>query len=85
MTYYYYVSESISQGKGFITHEDNELAHITGYPGSVFVTENTTWATRIGATEVTKEEAQVLVDAAVSSSLTTTNLTLPVLTTITLP
>jgi len=55
--------------KGFITHEDNEAAHVAGYPGDVWVTENTTWATRVGATEKTKSEAQALVDAAISGSL----------------
>lgn len=55
--------------KGFITHEDNESAHIAGYPGDIWVTENTTWATRVGAVEKTKEEAQALVDAAISGSV----------------
>jgi len=55
--------------KGFITHEDNETAHVAGYPGDVWVTENTTWATRVGATEKTKTEAQALVDAAISGSV----------------
>lgn len=55
--------------KGFITHADNEAAHVAGYPGDVWVTENTTWATRVGATEKTKSEAQALVDAAISGSV----------------
>jgi hypothetical protein len=57
----YYVAENT--GKGFITHEDNELAHVAGFPANVWVTENTAWAIRVGAVEKTKEEAQVLVDA----------------------
>lgn len=56
-------------GKGFITHADNESAHIAGYPGDVWVTENSTWATRVGATSKTKVEAQALVDAAISGSV----------------
>lgn len=56
-------------GHGFITHEDNELAHVAGYPGDIWVTENTAWATRVNAVEKTKEEAQAIVDAAVSGSV----------------
>ena len=55
-------------GKGFITHADNESAHVAGYPGDVWVTENSTWAIRVGATSKTKSEAQALVDAAISGS-----------------
>ena len=55
-------------GHGFITHEENEQAHISGYPGDIWVTENTTWPQRVGAVEKTKEEAQLIVDNAVSSS-----------------
>ena len=55
-------------GHGFITHEENEQAHIAGYPGDIWVTENTTWPQRVGAIEKTKEEAQLIVDNAVSSS-----------------
>ena len=64
MAYYH----AVNTGKGFITHTDNESAHVAGYPGDVWVTENTTWATRISATSKTQEEAQALVDAAVSGS-----------------
>jgi len=64
MAYYH----AVNTGKGFITHTDNESAHVAGYPGDVWVTENTTWATRVGATSKTQEEAQALVDAAVSGS-----------------
>jgi len=52
-------------GHGFITHEDMELAHISGYPGDIWVTENTQWANRVGAIEKTKEEAQSIVDQAI--------------------
>jgi len=55
-------------GHGFITHEENEQAHIAGYPGDIWVTENTTWPQRVGAIEKTKEEAQLIVDNAVSFS-----------------
>ena len=52
----YFVAENT--GKGFITHEDNQLSHISGYPGNVWYTGDiqTTWAARVGAVEKTKEE-----------------------------
>jgi V8-like Glu-specific endopeptidase len=65
MAYY----AAVNTGKGFITHEENELAHIAGYPGDIWVTENTTWASRVGAISKTKEEAQALVDATISGSV----------------
>lgn len=66
MAYYYIVSPGT---KGWISHEDNELAHVAGYPGDVWVTENATWATRVGAIEKTKEEAQALVDAVINEAI----------------
>ena len=60
----YYVA--VNTGKGFITHSENESAHVAGYPGDIWVTENTTWALRVGATSKTQAEAQALVDAAIS-------------------
>lgn len=65
MAYYH----AINTGKGFITHAENESAHITGYTGDIWITENSSWATRVGAIEKTKEEAQALVDAAISGSV----------------
>ena len=70
MPHYY---QAVNTGHGFITHADNELAHISGYPGDIWVTENTTWAERIGALELTKEEAQAIVDTVVSASIGTYN------------
>ena len=61
--------ESTNTGKGFITHAENESAHIAGHPGDVWTTENTTWAARVSATEKTVEQAQALVDAALSGSV----------------
>jgi hypothetical protein len=57
----YYQAENT--GEGFITYADSEAFPISGYPANIWVTENTTWAVRVGAVEKTKEEAQVLVDA----------------------
>ena len=63
----YYQAENT--GKGFITHEDNELSHISGYPGNVWVTENTAWAARHSLVEMTKITAQTIVNTAISGSL----------------
>jgi len=64
----YYVAENT--GKGFITHEENESNHIQGFPANVYATENASWASRVGATEKTKVEAQSLVDTAVQEGKT---------------
>lgn len=61
MAYY----QATNTGKGFITHAENESAHVAGYPGEVWITENTTWPSRVGAVQKTKEEAQSLVNAAI--------------------
>ena len=47
--------QATNTGKGFITHADNEAAHVAGFPGNVWVTENTTWASRVGAVSKTKD------------------------------
>jgi hypothetical protein len=65
MAYY----QATNTGVGFITHEDNEIAHIAGFPANIWVTENTTWATRVGAVEKSKEEAQTLVDASIAGQV----------------
>jgi hypothetical protein len=57
----YYVATNT--GKGFITHLENAATHIAGHPADIYVTENESWALRVGATEKTKVEAQALVDA----------------------
>ena len=61
--------EAVNTGKGFITHADNELSHISGYPGNVWLTENTAWAARHGLSEITRIEAQTLVNTAISGSV----------------
>ena len=63
----YYQAENT--GKGFITHGDQELAQISGYPGDVWVTENTAWAARHSLAEMTKMTAQTIVNTAISGSV----------------
>ena len=52
-------------GKGFITHADSAAGHIAEHPGGIYTTEHdhSVWASRVGAAEKTKEEAQALCDA----------------------
>ena len=57
----YYLIEPTGK-KGFITHEDNELSHIVGYPGNIWGTENAVWAARVGADELPKDIAQDIVN-----------------------
>lgn len=59
----YYVASNT--GKGFITHEDNDSAHIAGHPGDLWTTENALWANRVGAEEKTFEEAQAIISASI--------------------
>ena len=65
---YYHATNT---GKGFITHDENESAHIAGHPGEIYTTENTSWATRVGATEKTFSEAQALVSASLDGQFFT--------------
>ena len=65
---YYHTTNT---GKGFITHDDNESAHIAGHPGEVWTTENTTWAARVSATEKTFAEAQALVSSSLDGQFFT--------------
>jgi glycine cleavage system H lipoate-binding protein len=54
--------------KGFVTHAENEVAYIGGYPGNIWVTENVDWAARVGATELTQAEAQAIVDIVIAQA-----------------
>ena len=53
----YYIITSTGE-KNFVTYQDNEIAHVSSFPTDIWVTENTAWAEKVGATEITKEEAQ---------------------------
>lgn len=55
--------------KDWITHADNEYSHISGYPGSVWVTElNQAWADRVGATSLTYQQAQDIVNSVIAEA-----------------
>jgi len=53
----YYIIANTGK-KDFITYQDNEIYPILGFPTDIWVTENTEWAQRVGAIEITKETAQ---------------------------
>ena len=63
---YYYVQHSGK--KGFVTHADNETSHVSNYPGDVWITSGSAWAARVGATEITKAQAQDRTDAAIGAA-----------------
>ena len=63
----YYEKENT--GKGFITHADNELSHVAGYPGNIWVTENTAWAAKHSLVEMEKVTAQTIVNTTISGSV----------------
>lgn len=65
MHYYQIVNPGI---KDWITHEDNQIAHIAQYGSDIWVTENTSWAARVGATEITKADAQAICDLQVTEA-----------------
>jgi hypothetical protein len=65
MAYYYVQHTGI---KGFVSHADNEAHHVSNYPGDVWITSGSAWATRVGATEETKTQAQARTDASIAAS-----------------
>lgn len=66
MNYYQIENPGID---GFVTHQENESAHLANYPGDIWVTENTAWALRVGATKIEKEEAQAIVNAIIKENI----------------
>ena len=89
MAYYYVQHTGL---KGFVTHADNEANHVSNYPGDVWITSGSAWATRVGATEETKVQAQARTNASIdagnavlSSSAAWSNDTHPTSSGITLP
>lgn len=65
---HYYQIESTGI-KGFVTHEENEIAYVQNFLGDVWITDNTDWAARVEATEITKEQAQILVDIMIDEAI----------------
>jgi hypothetical protein len=61
MKYY----EGKNTGKGFITHEDSEVAHITDCGYDIWKTDNWRWAHFRGLSEISKADAQLKIDLAI--------------------
>jgi hypothetical protein len=55
--------QATNTGKGFITHEDRALGHMSGYGGDIYaVSDNhTEWITRVNGTIKTKPQAEAIV------------------------
>ena len=55
--------QATNTGKGFITHEDRTLGHISGHADDIYaVSDNHTgWVARVGGVEKTLEEATAIV------------------------
>lgn len=53
----YYIITSNGE-KNFVTYQDNEIAHVSNFSADIWATENIAWVEKVGATEITKEEAQ---------------------------
>ena len=59
-------------GHGFFTHADREAAHLSGHLGNVWCVgnSNSAWITRVSGTEKTLEQAQAILDSAISNAQT---------------
>ena len=59
-------------GHGFFTHADREAAHLSGHPGNIWCVggSNFSWIARVSGTEKTLEQAQAILDSAISSAQT---------------
>ena len=72
-TYQYCVAEN--WGKGFITHEDSRAFSISGFPGNVwrvpaYTPKANLWISKVLGTPKTKDEAQTIVSAEISTQQT---------------
>ena len=49
-------------GKGFVTHEDRDLGHMSGHPGGIYAVsdDHHEWIARVGGVERTLEEATAI-------------------------
>lgn len=67
--------QATNVGKGFITHEDRELGHMSGYGGDIYAVSNdhTAWISRVNGTEKTLAEAEAIVLAASQSAWDSNN------------
>ena len=61
MKYY----EGKNTGKGFITHEDQEVGYIKDCGYDIWKTDNWRWAHFRGLNEISAEDAQMKIDLAI--------------------
>lgn len=54
--------QATNTGKGFVTKQDRELGHMSGY-GDIYAVsdQHTAWIARVGGVEKTKQEAEAIV------------------------
>lgn len=67
--------QATNTGKGFITHEDRELGHVSGHAGDIYAVgdNHTAWIARVNATEKTLAEAESIVLDAFQSGWDSSN------------
>ena len=68
--------QATNTGKGFITPEDRDLGHMSGYAGDIYaVSDNhTSWITRVNGVEKALAEAEAIVLAAVQQNWDNNNI-----------
>lgn len=67
--------QATNTGKGFITHEDRELGHISGHAGDIYAVgdNHTAWISRVNGTVKTLAEAKAMALAAAQSGWDSSN------------
>jgi hypothetical protein len=63
-------AQATNTGKGFITHEDRALGHMSGHGGDIYAVSNnhTEWIARVGGVQKTLTQAKAIVLAAPQES-----------------
>jgi hypothetical protein len=69
--------QATNTGKGFFTHADRAIAHLSGHQGSIWAVgdANSSWIDRVSGTEKTLEEATNIALAAAQSGWDSNNRT----------
>lgn len=63
-------------GKGFVTHEDRALGHMSGHPGNIYAVSDShsEWIVRVGGVEKTLDEALAICLNAIQSTWDNNNI-----------
>ena len=69
--------QATNTGKGFFTHTDRDLAHLSGHPGDIWAVgdANSSWIGRVSGIEKTLEQATSIALAAAQSGWDSNNRT----------